>query len=76
MFFWGMLWGAEGFFNVIRRFILIMAILLVSGCLEFGDDIYLTAPDVNAKELDEVTRHTGIAPGNSRAWLCFYGFGY
>jgi len=48
------------FFNVIRRFILIMAILLVSGCLEFGDDIYLTAPDVNAKELDEVTRHTGI----------------
>ena len=49
------------FFNVIRRFILIMAIPLLSGCLEFGDDIYLTAPDVDVKELDEVARHTGIA---------------
>ena len=51
----------KGFFNVIKRFILMMAIPLVSGCLEFGDDIYLTAPDVDVKELDEVARHTGIA---------------
>lgn len=51
----------KGFFNVIRRFILIIAIPLVSGCLEFGDDIYLIAPDVDVKELDRVARHTGIA---------------
>ena len=37
-----------------------MTCMLVGGCLKFGDDIYLAAPDVSAKEIDEVTRRTGI----------------
>ena len=30
------------------------------GCLEFGDDIRLVAPDVTDKELNEVTQRNGI----------------
>jgi hypothetical protein len=45
---------------MIRILIPIMTSMLVSGCLEFGDDIHLAAPDVTASELEEVTRCTGI----------------
>ena len=45
---------------MIRILIPIMTSILVSGCLEFGDDIRLAAPDVTASELGEVTRRTGI----------------
>ena len=41
---------------MIRILIPIMTSILVSGCLEFGDDIRLAAPDVTASELGEVTR--------------------
>ena len=30
------------------------------GCLEFGDDIQLVAPNVTDKELNQVTQRTGI----------------
>ena len=37
-----------------------MTCMLVGGCLKFGDDIHLVAPDVTVSELEEVSRRTGI----------------
>ena len=62
---------------MIRILIPIMTSILVSGCLEFGDDIRLAAPDVTASELGEVTRRTGIdfPPGTVGLGYFFMGSG-
>jgi len=40
--------------------VVLIILLLSSGCLDFGDDIRLTAPHATANELTEVTKRTGI----------------
>ena len=37
-----------------------MATAFFCGCLEFGDDVHLVAPNVTDNELNEVTQRTGI----------------
>ncbi len=43
-----------------RNAVALRAAAFFCGCLEFGDDIRLVAPDVTDKELNEVTQRTGI----------------
>lgn len=58
-----------------KMLIPVMASLLVGGCLKFGDDIHLVAPDVTASELEEVSRRTGIAFPQGTVGLGYVFFG-
>jgi len=54
-----------------------MATAFFCGCLEFGDDIHLVAPNVTNNELNEVTQRTGIRfpDGASSLGYLFLGSG-
>ncbi|MFP6872429.1 MAG: hypothetical protein VCA55_02880 [Verrucomicrobiales bacterium] len=63
--------------TAMKMLIPVMASMLVGGCLKFGDDIHLVAPDVTASELEEVSQRTGIVfpQGTTGLGYVFFGSG-
>jgi len=58
-----------------RLLITAIATILLAGCLEFGDDVTLVAPNVTAKELAEVTGLTGLVFPEGTVGLGYFFLG-
>lgn len=58
--------------NLLIRFPLCICL---AGCLEFGDDVTLVAPNVTAKELAEVTGLSGLVFPEGAVGLGYYFLG-
>lgn len=61
--------------TAMKMLIPVVASTLVGGCLEFGDDIQLVAPDVTTSELEAVTQRTGIDFPQGTVGLGYVFFG-